>query len=167
MSRVTQVNYETGKRGPDGNYLHALGTSGVDVGFVLFGVRSTPGNLYSLGVARVLPRITDRAGINWDALSAILSIAAEDEASSWGGMTGALVSDEKLGELVRALFEQGALLGRVFRAIDDALHELDASLPARRKVDVVLTLLHAFSARGAVDKKLLNTAVRIAVQTAK
>jgi transcriptional regulator with XRE-family HTH domain len=38
--RASQVNYETGKRAPDSDYLVAVARIGVDVQYVLTGVRS-------------------------------------------------------------------------------------------------------------------------------
>lgn len=40
-SRASQVNYESGKRSPDADYLAALAAVGVDIQYVVIGVRST------------------------------------------------------------------------------------------------------------------------------
>lgn len=41
VTRRTQVNYESGERTPDAEYLAAVAAEGVDVAFVLTGVRSS------------------------------------------------------------------------------------------------------------------------------
>ncbi len=39
VNRITQSGYETGKRSPDAVYLQQVAAAGVDVGYVLTGVR--------------------------------------------------------------------------------------------------------------------------------
>ena len=164
ISRTTQVNYETGKRSPDGGYLHAFGALGADIGYVLFGQRSNPHNLYSLGATRVLPLVADRAGIDSKALFGILDIAAENEANSWGSSTAPVFpSEQKFHELVGALFEDGKLLGQVFFSVQKTMHDSKVRLPATKLADVVLALYHAFKGRGKVDKRTVETAVKVAL----
>ncbi|MFG0678589.1 XRE family transcriptional regulator [Delftia sp. WSY_7] len=48
VTKETQSNYETGARKPNSDYLEALSTHGVDVGFLFTGVRSGDGSAVSL-----------------------------------------------------------------------------------------------------------------------
>lgn len=162
VGRTAQFNYESGKRSPDGNYLHAAGALGVDTGYVLFGDRSTPLNLYSLGVASILPDITERAGINTDALLHILDLAAESEANCWGTSAGPVFTNENRAELVNALFEDGALLSRVMYEIHEVLHLNDKTLPLDKEIRVILMLYRSFKASGKVDQKMVKEAVNLA-----
>lgn len=164
ISRTTQVNYETGKRSPDADYFHAFGALGADIGYVLFGERSNPNNLYQLAATRVLPLVADHAGIDGDALFGILDIAAEDEANSWGNSTAQVFPNEqKFHELVGAMFENGKLLGQVFFSVQKTMHDSKVRLPAIKLADVVLALYHAFKGRGKVDKRTVETAVKVAL----
>lgn len=172
ISRFTQIKYEAGARSPDGEYLYRFGGLGADTGYVLFGERSTPNNLYSLGVARVLPGVLIKAGLKIDSLFSILDLAAENEANAWGSpltrILGvrpnvALISDEKLSSLIDAMFENDKLLDQTFLGVAKMLHDAGAKLPTAKKADIVLLLYDAFKARGKVDKKTLDITVKAAL----
>lgn len=162
VGRTAQFNYESGKRSPDGDYLYAAGELGVDTGYLLFGVRSTPLNLYSLGVASVLPDIAERAGLNYDALDGILSLSAESETNIWGASTGPILTKENKTELVNALFEDGALLAEVMCKIAEALHLNNKTVALDKKIRVILMLYRSFKASGKVDPKMVGEAVNLA-----
>jgi len=162
VSRATQVNYESEKRVPGGDYLLAFGKLGADIGYILCGERTTPAGMYSLAANRVVPLIAKRAGIDFDALSGILSLAAEDEAVVWSGGSGRVTSHEKFNQLIGALFERGDLLGKVFILMAKTSHEIDARLPPAKKADLVLMLYKLFKDRGKVDGRALDVAVRAA-----
>lgn len=161
VGRTAQFNYESGKRSPDGNYLHAAGELGVDTGYLLFGDRSTPFNLYSLGVASILPDIAERAGLNTDAILHILDLAAESEANIWGAPTGPIFTNENKTELVNALFEDGALLSRVMYEIHEALHRNGKTLALDKEIRVILMLYRSFKASGKVDQKMVEEAINL------
>lgn len=162
ISRATQVNYESEKRTPDSAYLLAFGKLGADIGYILFGERTTPANMYSLGAARVLPLVAKRVGLDSAALFGILDLAADDEAAGWAA--GEVVGDfqPKINELVGALFERGDLLGKAFVGVAKTLHEIDARLQPGKKADLVLMLYRLFRERGRIDPKALDVAVRAA-----
>lgn len=162
VGRTAQFNYESGKRSPDGDYLHAAGELGVDTGYLLFGVRSTPLNLYSLGVASVLPDITERAGLNYDALHDILELSAESEANTWGAPTGPILTKENKTELVNALFEDGALLAEVMHKIAEVIHLNNKTIALDKKIRAILMLYRSFKASGKVDPKMVDEAVNLA-----
>lgn len=166
ISRTTQVNYESGKRSPGGDYFRAFGALGADIGYVIFGERSNPTNLYRLAAARVLPLVAGHAGIDKDALFGILDIAAQDEANAWGGGASAQLffqNEEKMQELVNEMFEDGKLLGQVFVKVQKTMHDSETRLPVTKLVNVVLTLYHAFKGSGKVDKRTVETAVKVAL----
>ena len=52
VSTETQSNYERGSRKPDSDYLEALAANGVDVGYLLTGVRMPAANSTTVGVAQ-------------------------------------------------------------------------------------------------------------------
>ena len=163
ISRATQINYESDRRVPDGDYLFNFGKLGADTGYILFGARTSPTSVYSLAVARVLPLVTKPAGIDYDALRGILDLAAEDEALGWAGGTGrAPPIDKRIDDLVAALFARGELLGKVFARVGKTLHEIEGRLPPMKKADLVLMLFNLFKARGRVDTRVLDVAVRAA-----
>jgi transcriptional regulator with XRE-family HTH domain len=163
VGRTAQFNYESGKRSPDGDYLNAAGEFGIDVGYVLFGERSTPNNLYSLGVANILPDIIERAGLNYEALDNILQLAAESEANTWGkpSDTPFLTADNKT-ELVNALFENGALLARVMCKITKVLHLNNKTIPLDKKISAILMLYRLSRNSGKVNQKMVEETVNLA-----
>lgn len=172
VSRATQINYESGKRSPDGDYLFRFGELGADTGYILFGERSTANNLYSLGVAHVLPHVLRKAGIELKSVFSILDLAAENEANAWGTSTmmwglppeAPLIPEEKLLSLIDVMFENDELLDQIFFHIAKVLHERDVKLQAAKKADIVLMLYDAFKSRGKVDKKTVEIAVKSAAQ---
>jgi len=162
VGRTAQFNYESGKRSPDGDYLYAAGELGADTGYLLFGVRSTPLNLYSMGVASILRDIAERAGLNSDALHDILDLAAESEANSWGAPAGPILTNENKTELVNALFENGALLAEVMYKIAEVLHLNNKPVSLDKKIRAILMLYRSFKASGKVDQKMVEEAVNLA-----
>lgn len=162
VSRTTQVNYETGKRKADSDYLFALGKLGADVGYVLFGERSTAANLYVLAAHRVLPLVAERAKINTTALLGILGMAAEDEAYLWKGSHSGLLLRNKFSPLVDALFENSDLLGEAFTCVREELTEMNIELHNAKKADVILALYEDFKEIGRVDKRLAKRLIKVA-----
>ncbi|MDP2829212.1 MAG: helix-turn-helix domain-containing protein [Sulfuricellaceae bacterium] len=162
VGRTAQFNYESGKRTPDGDYLYEAGELGVDTGYVLFGERSTPNSLYSLGVASVLPSIAERAGINTAALMGILDLAAVSESNTWGTPTGPTLGGEDQIELENALFEDGELLAEVMDKIAVALHFSNKTIALDKRIRAILMLYRSFKASGKVDQKMVDEAINLA-----
>lgn len=161
VGRTAQFNYEIGKRNPSGKYLHAAGELGVDTGYVLFGERSTPNSLYSLGVASVLPAVIERVGLNYAALDDILRLAAESEANIWGKTSNSpTLKGEDQAALIDALFENGALLADVIYEIAKTLHP-DKTLALDKKVKVILMLYRLFKPTGKVDTKIVEETIAL------
>ena len=166
ISRATQVSYENNKRDPSGNYLQALGQAGADVGYIFFGQRSTPENFYSSGATDVLPRIARRAGVDVEALLGILWLFAESEAIHWGDasqVTPLPGLEQRLDRFIEALFEQGALLGKIFFEVSETLHASGATLGPEKRADLILLLYDTFKAQRRVDRRILNVAVKAAL----
>lgn len=160
---MTQVNYESGKRTPDGNYLHGLGVAGGDVGFVLFGQRSTAESLYSLGAARVVPRLAAKLKIDGDALIGIFDMVAEDEANSWGNSTERLMPEETVQELIDTLVVNGKLLGQVYRGVQTAMHEENLHTTGAQLAAIVLTLVRVFKEPKRFEQDIVSATVRVAL----
>lgn len=59
VGQIAQVNYENGKRNPDSKYLQAIAKAGVDVQYILTGIRSqqatnvTPPNYVDLNKKKI------------------------------------------------------------------------------------------------------------------
>ncbi|MBI3043577.1 MAG: helix-turn-helix transcriptional regulator [Betaproteobacteria bacterium] len=170
ITRGTQVNYETGKRRPDGEYLRAFAEAGGDAGFVLFAEASTPRNLFGLGTHRVLNPIAKRFGINAEALYGLIDLVVEDEVLNYrtnrvasSMPRGTIVEYEHVEDLIDALLENGNLLEEIFSAVNDTLRALSKSLPPVKKAKLILSLYDVFKGPAHADKKIVAMTVKAAL----
>lgn len=163
IHRNTQARYETGAREPDAEYLGNAESIGCDYLYLLSGERTTPDSVLGLAAARILPAISERAGIDGSALLDLLHLAAEEEASTWkpeaGWQRGRPIDWNALQD---ALFADGALLHSVFYEVARILQELGAHLIWWKRAQVVLMFYRSSKETGQLDAKRLEEAVTLA-----
>jgi transcriptional regulator with XRE-family HTH domain len=177
VSRMSQVNYESGKRSPDAEYLKAVAIAGVDVGYVVTGSRSSAPDFYRMATELVLEHISVRTGFAEDVLSFVIQAVAEGAAFEWmdqederksrpdteWDMAG-WIDDEYADGLLAALFENARLLRDVFSAINGAFSDGSDKTPlldGHKRLVLVLMLYRAFSPTGEVDNAVVAESVKL------
>lgn len=164
VHRNTVVRYESGEREPDTGFLARVGDIGVDPGYLLFGRKTDPVSMFSLGVARVLPLVAERAGLCSKALLDLLWIASEEEAHMWGP-TAELPGSKKVNwpDLLDAYFENGELLGNVFYEVARVTQEKGLSIPFNKKARAISMLYRsAVTSGGTIDPAVVEEALTLA-----
>ena len=177
VSRMTQGNYETGKRSPDALYLWAAHESGVDVGYVVTGTRAAPPDFYRMATVFLLESVEKKTGFAEDVLSFVIQAIADAAAYEWtaDGLStprdhsqlahmGDFIPLADLDAMIAALYENARLLRDIFGVIHDTL-AFDPSLHMEggKRLGLVLMLFRAFRASGEVDRDLVAEAIRLAV----
>lgn len=173
VSRMSQVNYESGKRSPDANYLRAIAESGVDVGFVVTGKRSGAPDFFRLATTYVLESIDKRTGFAEDVLTFVIEYLAGAATSSWLDTTqnkppdfaynmAEFVDIYSVDALIAALFENARLLRDIFGAINSALKNNPKQISGEKKLSLVLMLFKTFKGVGEIDLDVIQDAVDLA-----
>lgn len=176
ISRMSQVNYESGKRSPDASYLLAAYEAGVDVGYVITGKRSEAPDFYRMATVLVLESIQLRTGFAEDILSFVIELLAEAAADSWLADRAEMLTRPdvqwdmtqwiglaELRALTAALFENARLLRDVFGAVNSSLvFDGPKRLSGQRRLSLVLMLFRAFRTTGNVDQDVVDEAVTLA-----
>ncbi len=176
VNRMTQVNYESGKRSPDVVYLAAAYGAGVDVGYVITGKRSAAPDFYRMSTVFLLASIERRTGFAEDVLSFVIEAVADAAAAEW--MAGAREMPENQGEgediavwlpisdlnsLVAALDENARLLRDIFAVVHAALaFNPSLRLAGGKRLAAVLMLFRAFRTSGEVDREVVENALKLA-----
>jgi transcriptional regulator with XRE-family HTH domain len=169
VSRLTQINYEQGKGRLDDDYLAAFHAAGGDAGYVLFGTRSTPDNLYRMATDRVLGPLLHELEVNAEAVFSILDLVSEDEALLYQAAgtrpmpKDSIIEHHHVESLRAALLENGSLLQEIFDGMSAALRDTRRTLPALKRAQIALLLYDVFKERKRVDKKIVKITVAAAV----
>lgn len=169
ISRMSQVNYESGKRSPDANYLLAVSEAGLDVGFVITGKRSGVPDFYKLASSFVLEEIESRFGVAADVLSFTIESIAEAATAEWcddpesqypiPGRSYDMkqwVSRLPLDDLLAALSDNADLLRNIYGTLNTVLLDHPMQIPAKKRLLLVLMLFK--SLKGATDYNIYDSA---------
>jgi len=177
ISRMSQVNYETGKRLPDAGYLFAASEAGVDITYVITGKRATAPDFFRMATVFVLESIQAKTGFAEDVLSFVIEALSDAATSSWmedrlemaqhpdaEWDMGQWVHLVQLDEMISALFTNARLLRDIFGAVNYALafggDRLRVS--GEKRASMVLMLFRAFKLSGEVDTHVVDEAVKLA-----
>lgn len=164
LHRNTVVRYESGDREPDSGFLARVGDIGVDPGYLLYGRKTDPISMYSLGTARVLPLIAERAGLCSKTLLDLLWLASEEESHMWGP-TVEITGSKQVNwpELIDAYFEDGELLGQIFHEVARLTHEQSLSIPYNKRARAIAMLYRsAKTSGGKIEPALVEEALSLA-----
>jgi transcriptional regulator with XRE-family HTH domain len=153
ISRMSQVNYESGKRSPDAIYLLAVFEAGIDVGFVLTGKRSGAPDFYKLASAFVLEKIELQFGMAADVVSFAIESLAEAATDEW--LNDPELQNPPLGrtydmrqsvyglpidDLLTALSDNAELLRDIYGTLNTVLLDHPMQIPAKKRLLLVLML---------------------------
>lgn len=184
VSRMSQVNYESGKRTPDAEYLRTVAEAGVDVLYVVTGKRSGQPDFFRLATLYVLESIQMRTGFAEDVLEFVIEALAQAATAEWLDDPDAqhpapgqhYVMDQwvdvySVQALMKALFENARLLRDIFAIINTALCDINttfratpAALSGSKRLALVIMLFKAFRAAGEADYDVATDAVRLALE---
>lgn len=167
VSRATQVNYESGKRMPDMDYLQKLGALGGDVGYLLTGIPTTADTIERRALLKTLSAICDRLDIDY---IGVLE-AAYEEAKQEAGKPALSLQDEDapslISEVEAAIFDainrvelNGQLLEEILIEVEQETEDT-AALPPRKKAHLAVMLYRAFKPLGRVDPQVVRQAVAL------
>lgn len=177
VSRMSQVNYESGKRTPDAEYLRTVAEAGVDVLYVVTGKRSGQPDFFRLATLYVLENVQIRTGFAEDVLSFVIEALAQAATAEWlddpeaqnpaPGRHYAMdqwVDIDDVDALMKALFENARLLRDIFAIINTALGDTPKTLSGSKRLALVLMLFKAFKVAGEADYDVVIDAVRLSVE---
>lgn len=169
VHRKTQINYETGERKPDTDYLQAIAKEGVDVGYVLTG-ESTHGKqqVYSNILDAIMVELELYKGFsgNWEAIyDAVLA--------DWlAGFSGKTDHAPTGGDMIRALIHRSPKFLGGADEIADLLNHVEfvaetegRTLSSDQKARAVLTLFRhrKISGIGYVELRMVQEAIKKAI----
>lgn len=173
ISRMSQVNYESGKRSPDANYLGAIYEAGIDVEFLITGKRKGMPDFYKLASLFIMEKIEARFGIATDVLSFSIDLIAEAAADSWlkesdvqhseSGCAfdpGQFVTALPLADLFSALSENDELLRNIFGTLNTVLLDNPMHIPAKKRMDLIVMLYK--SLKGADTENFYDFVLEVA-----
>ena len=176
ISRISQANYESGKRSPDTVYLSAAFEAGVDVGYVITGKRSAAPDFYRMSAAFVLRSLEKRTGFAEDVLSFVIEAIADAAAAGWMADGLDMPTDDADGAefdewlpladvsaLISALNENARLLRDIFAVIHDTLaFNPSLRLAGGKRLAAVVMLYQAVRTAGESDRVGGQNAIRLA-----
>jgi transcriptional regulator with XRE-family HTH domain len=172
VGRTAQFNYERGERFPDVAYLQAASKLGVDVNFLLTGVRITTDLRMENGALRTVMRLLgDTLGIDNKELMQLI----DEEEKAWRSV---LIEEsihpekdeslERATETVNRLVESvmskrpveidSTLLATILEGVDVS----PSPLSKAKKAQVVAMLYRTFKTSGKVDQKIIEEAIALA-----
>jgi len=175
VSRMSQVNYESGKRSPDADYLQAAFEAGVDIGYVITGKRTDAPDFFRMATIFLLESVSLRTGFSEDLLRFVIELVADAASSGWladkdelqsmpdvpWDMTQWIVIGD-LDELVAALYENGRLLRDIFGTLNNIVATNGpVRLTGAKRLAMVLMLFRAFRMAGEVDRKVVEDTLRL------
>lgn len=170
VKRTAQTTYETGERSPSAEYLQAAGRIGVDVPYLLTGLRTSVDTIERRALIKLLDAICGRLGVDW-AIDP-LDLAYAEVESSLG--VPREESPSLLKEVEYQLFDalsqielNGELLAAVLSEIDDAIGCMAVELSPSVKADLAVVIYRASKQTKKVYPRVVNDAVRLAVRAGK
>lgn len=162
VKKLAQLRYEKGERSPDIDYLQALAPLGVDIGYILHGHREPHFSSHLLGLERVARALHDRLDIDDGAFLEVVEICSASARHRLDfGMP--LVEEPAIVQLLDSLFENGALLSKVFVAVNTVMRERDTPLPLAKFTSVALLVYRSAKEASNVDIGFVEEAVSLAM----
>lgn len=161
VSRMSQFNYESGKRSPDAEYLAAADKIGVSVEYIVTGKRS---KAWVRGISRVLNHLERRLNVPAINLLEIIKLVANDEANRndqhWAGR---FIEEGQLGLLIDAVIDDEKLIDEIFCGVGGSCIKLNKELPPDMFVRISLRLFQQFKESAQYDDAKVNEMVSIAL----
>lgn len=170
VSLSTQKRYEKGERDPDVSYLKALGNMGVDVGYLLSGVRVTDDLLLEkLAMQAVIYRLQKALRIDPTELDALICEGVRStqlvrsgqmtvEAEDFPDRATAIV-DKWVRESVEV---DSKLLAEILCGVDQAKSSWNKPITTEKTAQVAAILYRSFKSNGKVSPTMIEETVKLA-----
>lgn len=167
IKRTAQTTYESGERSPDARYLEAAGKIGVDIVYLLIGLRTSDEMIRALAAEVVLGHISRGIGIDPEKLHELLDEAADEERLVKHGQPSQRGATDIYRKALALLDEVNPppgridvkLLAAVITKVESAVQGQKLS-PAKR-AGLVAVLYSAFKENGVIDQSMIDETVRI------
>ncbi|WP_434147965.1 helix-turn-helix domain-containing protein [Methylocaldum gracile subsp. desertum] len=170
VKRLAQANYEADKRDPDVTYLMALAEKGVDVFYLVSGVREKDKDEYFEARSWVLTTLSTMLGFEADDIDMVCHLAMKDHAEY---MAGKIESErhlwlEKLFELLenspRVVMMSGDpdAIAKDIELMETICQKVTKALPREKRIRAIVTLYRSFKASGKIDEKMIEDVVSLA-----
>lgn len=165
VSRMTQVNYESGKRSPDSRYWEAAEACGIDVNYAITGVRDAEEWADARAFKEILLTLENLLGLDSSGLERLVKLAQANEQAL---NDGTLAVDRK--PYVFAVQEWLKTASKADMCIDQVLlqdvltklEEYPIQLSAEKKAKATLLLYRAFKTTGKVDAYMIESVLSLA-----
>lgn len=167
ITRRTQVNYESGKRVPDADYLMAIAENGLNVRYLLTG--ESP-NLERDALEKVLSELGEKLGMNGSFLFEVVMERLRDEISRARGEavegrpTNRPIDDLHFFKIFKKSLEADtALLSFLIERLEVLLKKMQRDLSPNKKALLLVMLYRLADATGKIDDKMIEEAVNLAL----
>lgn len=170
VSLSSQKRYEKGERDPDSSYLMALARMGVDVGYLLSGVRVTDDLFFEKSAMQaVLYRLQKALLISDDEFEELIS---DGDRALRLLQSGQISGDaERFPDHATAVVEKWVknatainyeLLVNTLQSFEQAVAISGVALNPNKKAQALAMLYRAFQGNGQVDQVMIDEAVKLA-----
>lgn len=170
VKRLAQANYEADKRDPDAAYLMALAEKGVDVFYLVSGIREKDKDEHFEARSLVLTTLSTMLGFEADDIDRVCHLAMKDYAEY---MTGEIESErhpwiKKLIELLenspRVVMMSGDpdAIAKDIELMETICQKVTKALPREKRIRAIVTLYRSFKASGKIDEKMIEDVVSLA-----
>lgn len=173
ISRMTQGNYESGKRNPDARYLSHVSSAGVDVLYLATGKRHGEETHQVAAAEFLLSCIAKRLGLRGDSFSAVweratrLSVRSLESGAGTSSLDFSDI-DSECEHGVQALFAMApgvlneSLMIASIQAIDEEVARQGVSVSSEKKARAALMVYKKSVQAGRVDVDSAKDAVSLA-----
>lgn len=164
-------NYENGTRVPDVHYLYATKELGVDVHYVVTGVREEEHDNFIKANAHTLLLLTTMLGFDSDDLNEVCQLAMDDLAAEKNTPYDSSKAEKLIkkleGLLVRSprvimMCGNAEAIARDIELFEQILIKVGQGLPREKRTRVIAMLYRSFKASGKIDEKMIEDAISLA-----
>lgn len=165
IHRNTLARYESGDRQPPAGFFDTLARMGVDIEYLMTGVRLSSDELEWAALWELLHEFGNRLGVGVAPIkSAVIAVVGEKDRERHG-RRGGIAAGRAVADILSsspALVMNADLLANVLESIDASLARSGRTMTADRKAKAVIALYRASKGAGKVDVKLADDLVAMA-----
>lgn len=168
VSRMTQVNYESGKRYPGEDYFAATQSLGVDGGYLVFGFREADMTNGGLAARCLLWVIEEALELEKNTLVGVLDAAAERvEPAMEEDSLNPL--EEYCSQSVAAIFQKSPAIfdastfAELLGLVEGAIARRKATIPAEKKALLLSMVYRSAKSHGGIDPAMVEDSVSLAI----
>lgn len=166
ISRVTQGNYESGKRFPGEGYFSSIKKLGVDDYYLISGLRLNQFSNEAFAREMVLFEVADRLGLDRGAFRNAVEEIAHISPSALESDNSEVIDNHCAGLVWVELSQSPVLLdadalAKVLSCLRDEMARQGVTMPAEKEAKAIVMLYKAFRVAGNVDREMVATTVSL------